>query len=264
VAGTSTGALVASAIAAGLPATEILGIYQNRAKEIFNHSTDEAWVLRMARGYAFDPANIQKVLVAEFGSASAWTLNDCPIGILLTAKSVNEHPWYFVRDTPNNAQTTGGLSLIDCAVASASAPTYFAPWRVSPAKIPIGWCFDGGTGVTGNPVYQACVEAFEYDCFDARDTRVISLGTGFYPDSAMNPPRGLLRTLTWTIDALVGAPEDQQTEITQRQWPGIMQRFNWQLPSAIDMANVSAIPQLIQIGQAAAHTMDWKKILSIA
>ena len=80
----------------------------------------------------------------------------------------------------------------------------------------------------------------------------------------MNPPRGLLSTLTWTIDALVGAPEDQQTEITQRQWPGIMQRFNWQLPFAIDMADVSAIPQLVETGRKAAGNMDWKTILSIA
>lgn len=263
VAGTSTGALIASAIAAGLPATQILGIYQNRAKEIFNHSTDVAWALRVERGWAYDPKNVYKVLVSEFGSKASWKLNYSPIGILLTAKGINEHPWYFVRDTPKNAGTTGGLSLLDCAIASACAPTYFAPWYVNPAKIEVGWCFDGGTGVTGNPVYQACVEAFEYDGFNPTETRVISLGTGYFPNGTVNPPQGLLDTLTWTIDALVDAPIDQQTQIAQRQWPGMVQRFNWRLPLAIDMADVSAIPGLITLGQSVAAQMDWKKILSI-
>jgi len=32
-----------------------------------------------------------------------------PIRLLLTAKGVNRHPWYFVQDRPRNAKTTGKL-----------------------------------------------------------------------------------------------------------------------------------------------------------
>jgi hypothetical protein len=39
--------------------------------------------------------------------------------------------------------------------------------------------FDGGTGGTANPAYEACVEAFEYDTFDQAQTQVIDLGTGY-------------------------------------------------------------------------------------
>jgi uncharacterized protein len=262
-AGTSTGALIASAIAVGLPAEQILGIYQNRAKEIFTHSIDIAWVLRIAKGYAYDPSNIQKVLTSEFGSAADWTLNDSPVRLLLTAKQVNEHPWYFVQDRPKNAKTTGRLRLIDCAVASASAPTYFSAWYVPPTSGHlIGWCFDGGTGIAGNPVYQACVEAFYYDDFTPADTMVISLGTGYYPDREANPPSGLLNALTWTIDSLLDSPEDQQTQIVRRHFPGILQRFNWELPESIDMSDASKIPMLIELGQKYAAQMDWQKILA--
>lgn len=265
VAGTSTGALIASAIAVGLPAARILSIYQDRAKQIFPYSATEAWAFRIAEGYAFDPAVVKTILAQEFGDAAGWCLNDSPIRILLTAKHVSEHAWYFVQDTPKNAKTTGGLSLLDCAVASAAAPTYFAPWYVSPSPDGqlVGWCFDGGVGVTGNPVYQACVEAFEFDSFDPKQTHVISLGTGYYPDAAVNPPSGLLATLTWTIDALVDAPIDQQTEVAERQWPGVVQRFNWKLPKAIDMADVSAVPGMIAMGQKLAAKMDWKKVLGL-
>ena len=264
VAGTSTGALIVSAICAGLPAERILAIYRDRIHEIFPFGGTIAWAGRISRGYAYDPGSVCRVMQSEFGKygAAAWKLNDCPIGILLTAKHVSRHPWYFVKDNPRNAGITGGLGLIDCAVASASAPTYFAPWYVNPTSGHlIGWCYDGGVGVTGNPVYQACVEAFYYDDFSPTDTQVISLGTGFHASTDVNPPQGFLPTLSWTLDASISAPEDQQTELVDRHWPGIMQRFNWELGQDIDMADASQIPGLITVGQKLAAEMDWKTIL---
>lgn len=263
VAGTSTGALLASAVAAGIPATQILKIYTDRSKEIFTPGEPWATARRLATGAMYNPANIRKVLASEFGPAANWALDESPIRLLLTAKGIDRHPWYFVQDRPRNAHTTGGLSLVDCATASAAAPTYFGPWYVPPARgCPVGWCFDGGVGVTGNPVYQACVEAFEYDDFTPADTRVISLGTGFYPTANPNPPSGFLATLEWTVDTLVSAPEDQQTEIVSRHYPGILRRFDWALPRAIDMADIASIPDLVRLGSAAAAGMDWGKALS--
>lgn len=263
VAGTSTGALIAAGIAVGLPATQILLIYQSKTKDIFPYSisSPQGWIDRLRQGWAYDPHGVQKVLKDEFGPAARWKLNDCPIRILLTAKGVNNHPWYFVRDNPKNAQTTGGLSLLDCAVASACAPTYFAPWYVNPGKTLVGWCYDGGVGTVGNPVYQVCREAFQFDTFDPADTQVISLGTGFYPSTEINPPDGFLPTLEWTLNALVDAPIDEQTQIVNERWPRILQRFNWLLPAAIDEADTSAIPGLVTLGQQLAAQMDWKSIL---
>src|SRR5438093_7008807 len=178
-----------------------------------------------------DPGNIQKVLASELGLAASWVLNDSPVRLLLTAKGIDTHPWYFVQDNPKNAGTTGKLGLVDCAVASASAPTYFSPWTVDVAgqATPM---VDGGVGVTGNPVYQACVEAFYYDDFTLDETRVVSLGTGSFPPSN-DTPSGLLGWLQWTVEALIDAPEDQQIELVNRHFPGLMQRFDWKLPHKI-------------------------------
>src|SRR5436190_3051547 len=111
LAGTSTGALISAALAAGVPATRILQIYTQRAGEIFTPSGFFAKAKRLITGYMYDPANIRKVLVSEFGSAAAWKLNDSPIRVLLTAKGIDTHAWYFVRDNPQNSQTTGKLGL---------------------------------------------------------------------------------------------------------------------------------------------------------
>ncbi|HEY7390276.1 MAG TPA: patatin-like phospholipase family protein [Bryobacteraceae bacterium] len=260
LAGTSTGALIAAALAAGLPATRILDIYTQRAHEIFTPPKILADPKRLVDGYMYDPVNIRKVLESEFGAAAGWVINDSPVRLLLTSTAINTHPWYFVRDNPKNAQTTGSLRLIDCAVASASAPTYFSPWTITIDGEPTV-LVDGGVGVTGNPVYQACVEALYYDDFTLANTGVVSLGTGYFPaDNTV--PIGFLGWLSWTVGALLDAPEDQQTELVNRHFPGILQRFNWQLPHAIDMADTASIPELVVIGKQAAAAMDWTRILS--
>jgi hypothetical protein len=47
-----------------------------------------------------------------------------------------------------------------------------------------------------------------------------------------------------------------------RQWPGILRRFNPLLPSNIDEADLDAIPVLLQVGQQLAATLDWSQILA--
>jgi hypothetical protein len=249
LAGTSTGALIAAAAAGGIPASRILEIYTQRSKEIFTPPHPIADAKRLIKGSMYDPANIKKVLASELGEAAKWTLNDAPVRLLITAKGIDTHAWYFVQDRPRNRKTTGKLGLVDCTVASAAAPTYFSPWTVPG----IGVCVDGGVGVTGDPVYEACVEAFFYDDFSPGDTRVISLGTGFYKPGSQIPV-GLLGWLTWTVGALLDAPEEEQPQLVQRHWPGILQN--------IDMADTGSIDSLVQIGQNAAAGMDWKAILA--
>lgn len=260
LAGTSTGALIAAAAAAGVPATRILNIYVQRAHEIFTPAQPLCHAKRLFHGHMYDPANVRKVLLGEFGTAAGWVLNDAPVRLLLTAKGIDTHPWYFVRDNPKNARTTGKFGLVDCAVASAAAPTYFSPYRMTigdQTKLML----DGGVGVTGNPVYQACVEAFFFDDFKQDETRVVSLGTGSVPHSS-DAPSGLLGWLEWTVGALLDAPEDQQTELVNRHFPGIMQRFEWPLAHKIDMADTGSIPELAAIGKDVAAKMDWKTILA--
>ncbi len=260
LAGTSTGALIAAACAASVPAQRILEIYTQRSSEIFSPPKFLREAERLVLGYMYDPANIKRVLVSEFGEAAAWTLNDSPVRVLLTSKAINTHPWYFVRDNPKNSGKTGKLGLVDCAVASASAPTYFSPWTINIDGTQT-LLVDGGVGIAGNPVYQACVEAFYYDDFDLAGTNVVSLGTGFFPPGNQRP-EGLLGWLEWTVGALLDAPEEQQTELVKRHFPNIMKRFDWTLPHAIDLANTDAIPELVRLGQNAAESMDWNAILN--
>lgn len=261
-AGTSTGALLAAAIAAGLPASDLLKVYTDRSKEIFRPSGVIAFAKRLVVGFRYDPTHLRDVLVSVFGASASWAMNDAPIRVMISATAMNGHNWFFVRDNPKNARTTGTVKLIDAAVASACAPTYFDHWKITIGGKDVRY-FDGGVGGTANPAYQACVEAFEYDTFSPRDTRVVALGTGYFP-APDDAPSGLLGTIGWATSTLVDTSEDWVDKAVDRQWPGVQQTFNPTLPRAIDEADLSAIPSLVQIGQQIAATLDWKKILGLA
>ena len=260
-AGTSTGALLTAAVAAGVPASDALKVYTDRAHAIFTPTGAAATVKRAVAGFMFDPENLRDVLVSVLGPAALWVMNDSPLDIMISATAMNGHNWFFVKDNPKNSRTTGSVKLIDAAVASACAPTYFDHWRIEGVDGQTLRFFDGGVGGTANPAYQACVEAFAYDDFAAAETRVVSLGTGFFPASD-DPPTGLIGTIGWTTSTLVDSSEDWVDDAVNRQWSGILKIINPELPREIDEADIDAIPVLLDIGQQLAATLDWTQILA--
>ncbi len=265
VAGTSTGALIAAAVAAGVPATRILDIYLNRTREVFPRYP---WNLlkRIVTGAMYSTQKLHDVMAEEMGTAREWVLNDSPIDLLLTAKRISDGmPWYFVRDNPKNSGCTGRLGIVDCATASAAAPTYFQPWTISTLQPPcerVGTLVDGGVGVTGNPVYQACVEAFYYTPdYEPEDTLTVSLGTGFFKHR--KEPHWIGAWLTWILKELLESPGEQQTEITHRHFSQmIFYRIDTELMEDIEMDDTRKIEQLREYGEELAQTIDWQAILT--
>src|ERR1039457_405113 len=259
-AGTSTGALLTAAVAAGVPASELLKVYTDRSHEVFTPTGLAAEAKRIAQGFMYDPHHLRDVLVSIFGPAASWKINDSPIRVMISATAMDGHNWFFVKDNFKNNRTTGAVKLIDAAVASACAPTYFDHWRIDGIMGQTIRFFDGGAGGTANPASQVSVEAFEYDGFTPADTRVVALVTGYFPASD-DPPKGLLQTIGWTTSTLVDSSEDWVDDAVKRQWPGLMQGFNPLLPSDIDEADLSAIPTLVAVGQKMAAGLDWKQII---
>ncbi|HLO13948.1 MAG TPA: hypothetical protein VK206_03900, partial [Anaerolineales bacterium] len=176
-------------------------------------------------------------------------------------------PWYFVRDNVRNTDCTGRLSLVDCATASASAPTYFQPWKIVEASTPehcepVGTLVDGAVGVTGNPVYQACIEAFDYTPdYKPEETLTVSLGTGRFKHR--KEPKWVGAWLEWVLAELLESPGEQQTEITQRHFPQmIFYRIDTELRENIGLDDVRQIARLVEYGERLAEMIDWGAILA--
>ena len=118
VGGTSTGALLAAAIAAGVPAKDSLAVYLEHGPRIFKPRYDFLRkIALLSEGHQFDAQTIYDVLKAAMGpEASTWSINQSPINILITAANQLGDCLYFSRDCPTNAQTYGQYSLLDAAV----------------------------------------------------------------------------------------------------------------------------------------------------
>jgi predicted acylesterase/phospholipase RssA len=260
VAGTSTGALLAAGIAAGIPAEHLVARYAQRSDDIFRRIPVITTVRRLLTGAAYDIEALHRLVCEELGpEARDWRLNDAPIDLLVTAKRLSDGmPWYFVRDDPANSCRAGRFRLADAAVASAAAPTYFQPFALPG----IGEMIDGGIGVAGNPVYQACVEAFEYATgYAPADTIVVSLGTGRWSRRAR--PGWLGAWLGWLLSELLRSPAEQQTELVHRHWPEVpFYRIDLELPREIGLDAVTAIDELRGVGEDLAGGVDWPAILA--
>lgn len=265
VGGTSTGALLTASIVAGVPASAALAVYTEQGPKIFSPTNT---LLRYAKlfvtGHQFDNKVLYQVVSDTLGGTTM-TMNDSPIGVMVTAGDQMGVPWYFVKDAPTNAQTTGKAPLLDVAVASACATTYHAPWLIPG----FGYFADGGTVSLADPVYEAMVEALNgpnkcYGSINPGDALVVSLGTGYYQPAAMPlPPAGLLPEISWVTSSLVSSSETIALQAANRQWPGLVIAFDSALWADIDEADVTAIPRLLALGQADAAKVDWKKVLKL-
>lgn len=267
VAGTSTGAIIAAAVAAGVPATRILDFYTNRTREILNPSPLK-FLQMVFFGYRYSTQKLHDLIAEALGPAKAWTLNDSPIDILLTAKRIADGmPWYFVRDHLANSGCTGRLGLVDCTTASAAAPTYFEPWTIAESSTPspcerVGTLVDGAVGVTGNPVYQACIEAFEYSReYRPEETITVSLGTGKFKNR--KEPRWIGGWLEWVLAELLESPGEQQTEFARRHFPQMtFYRIDTELNENIGLDDAKDIERLLEYGERLSERIDWEAILA--
>lgn len=264
--GTSTGALLTACIVAGVPASASLDVYTQQGATVFSPTNQaERDAKLLATGHQFDNKVLHQVVANALG-ITTMTMNDSPIGVMITAGDQMGTPWYFVRDEPTNAQTTGKAPLIDVAVASACATTNHAPWLIPG----FGYFADGATVSLADPVYQTMAEALSgpkpaFGSIDPSDAMVISLGTGYYNPAAMPaPPSGLVAEISWVTSSLVTSSETLAVQAANRQWPGLVTVFDSALWGDVDEADVSAIPQLLALGQQDAAQVDWIEVLRLS
>ncbi len=188
VAGTSTGAIIAAGIARGMSVKELLAIYVNHGRELF----DRAFALTRLK-YLYDSEPIAKMMQQKFGATT--TLEPDHLRCLLLVVTHNlstDSPWPI---SSNPLAKYNALDRADCNLkiplwklvrASTAAPVYFPPERIqwSPTDPEKAFVFvDGGMTPYNNPAFllyrMATAPIYRLNWTQGEDKLlVVSVGTG--------------------------------------------------------------------------------------
>ncbi|WP_267360255.1 MULTISPECIES: patatin-like phospholipase family protein [unclassified Methylobacterium] len=201
IAGTSTGAIIASALALGYRAAEVRALYERIAPRIFRHSPFRILGLQAK----FDAKALRTELAAVIGDRRLDT-TDLQTGLCLVLKRMDtgsswilaNNPRSTYWDTPADRSFIGNrhLDLAKIVRASTAAPHYFAPELIEVvAGMPGGLFLDGGLTPHNNPSLAALMVAHlpAYGlnwALGPDQLTVVSIGTGsFRPQLSVRQAR---------------------------------------------------------------------------
>jgi predicted acylesterase/phospholipase RssA len=219
IAGTSTGALIASAIASGKTCEEVLNAYRSMGQEVFPDTSKIPRMIKTVRqmliGARYSNEPVRKALNALVGDT---TFSQAKNYLVIPVTNITNYKARVFKNKYSSAHTIDDCRLSDIALASAAAPTYF-PLVKSPDKGSFLYA-DGGL-VANNPVMIAALDALaifvgpesERNTHDS--LAVLSLGTygspnGFWFDSKSKSMLGWMWKQKGNIP-LIGALMDGQT-----------------------------------------------------
>ncbi len=178
IAGTSTGGIIGIGLAIGLPASELLDLYEKRGPEIFGQGQGPVadfvfsklrlgrWPLMNKYGVAPLRAVLEDVLGRK-------RIGDAKTRLLIPAWNPVARSVYIYK-TAHHARLRNDYQslVVDAALATTAAPTYF-PHHVTQHAVGLT---DGGTWAN-NPTALAVVEAITMLGWPRESLHVLSLGS---------------------------------------------------------------------------------------
>jgi patatin-like phospholipase/acyl hydrolase len=170
IAGTSTGAIVALALAAGIPAMRVAELYLERGPAIFSRSLGKR--LTSCGGLTdeiYDAGELEVALYELFGDR---LLSSVETRAMAVAYDIEARETVLLRSWGSE-----DYRLADVARASSAAPTYFEPCLLKSHHGTATPCIDGGV-VANNPSLLALLESWRFEAGSQLDSRLVSLGTG--------------------------------------------------------------------------------------
>ena len=173
VAGTSTGGIIALALAHGMSAQQILPIYVDRGEHIFPRLVGVRGLRRLLR-WLSHPKHDQSVLKGELLKIFGESVLDDAVTRLVVPSFEGLHGEPFLYKTPHHPdyQKDRHRKFAHVALHTSAAPSYF-PGVEDDGLIMI----DGGVWAN-NPVMNALVDVLA--CYDVprEDIRILTIGTG--------------------------------------------------------------------------------------
>ena len=184
VAGTSTGGILALALTIrgssgpAWSATDLVGLYEREGPSIFSRSLSHR--IHSAGGLLderYPSTGLESAFDEYFGEAR---LKDALCDVLVTAYEIEQRTTFFFKSASARADERDDYAILDAALATSAAPTYFEPVKIERgAGRPHLALVDGGV-FANNPAMCAYADALKRDVGTQAGAEVlmVSLGTG--------------------------------------------------------------------------------------
>jgi hypothetical protein len=198
IAGTSTGGILALGLGLGLSAAEILGLYEKLGPLVFGGN-------RLVRGLQhwgfakYRPDQLKTALTTWFGERR---LGESRVRLVIPSTNLETGEVYIFKTAHvPRFERDFRVRVVDIAMATAAAPTYFPTYWLT-TGVPL---IDGGVWAN-NPAGLAVVEAIGVLGWPREEVRVLSLGCSTAPldvRGARAFPHGKAYWATKTVDVFM-------------------------------------------------------------
>lgn len=177
ITGTSIGGILALGLAAGKSARELESVFRDQAPSIFPNRIFWYKKLRAVFGARYSSKPLSDAVTSMIGAET--TFGDLNRRVMIPAVNLSTGKPQFFK-TPHNPSFNRDirLTLLDAAMATSAAPTYFAPHYCEDLD---AYFADGGL-VANNPSFIGLHEVLrdmKYDFADATvaDVKILNIGT---------------------------------------------------------------------------------------
>lgn len=170
--GTSTGAIIALALACGKTGADLVELYEELGVKVFVKSGNGLLAPK------YKGTRLRTALTAEFGSLTLGDVLSKEKTALVTAFNVTAgRPRIFKTNHSSNLTRDAKLKLVDIAMASAAAPTYFPLVRITNPHDQLTETFCDGGVVANHPALLGFAEALSELGARPEQVRVLSIST---------------------------------------------------------------------------------------
>ncbi len=191
IGGTSTGSIIAAALAVGKSVDEIITLYMHLGREIFGKKRNwwnplETWKYLKAE-YSYEV--LESYLKEAFGSITLGS-DQIKTGLCIVAKRADTNSvWPLINHPQGKFYDTmlgknKNIPLWEAVRASSAAPTYFAPQMIDVGDGQRAAFVDGGVSMANNPALTLLMVAtlkgfpFRWEMGEDKLT-IVSVGTGY-------------------------------------------------------------------------------------
>jgi predicted acylesterase/phospholipase RssA len=232
VGGTSTGAIIAAAVALGFRAAEIRRLYEELAPRVFLRSRYRF----LGRHAVFDAASLRRELMSIIGTRTLDS-EDLRTGFGVVTKRMDTGSTWLVLNNPRSPYWNSPddksfignrhYSVANLVRASTAAPHYFDPEFIEIADgLAPGLFIDGGVSPHNNPslylFLAVALPQFRIGWpLGSEKLMVVSIGTGSFRHTVSPRELPWLRSFGMALHALMGQVSDsQQVVLALMSWLG--------------------------------------------